>query len=65
MQLIRRRIARLFENLIAAGVGALVVCLARGMTPSEIVAAVQANAHKIPDALPKMVQMIFAPGFLG
>jgi hypothetical protein len=65
MHTLRRRTARLFENMIAAGVGAIIVCLINGMSPQEIVALAVDNAHRIPDALPGLVAQVFGPGFLG
>lgn len=65
MGIIRRRIGRLFENLIAFGVGAVVVCLARGMTVGEIWQMAQSNAHRLPDLIGPMVSQILAPGVVG
>ncbi|RFB04881.1 hypothetical protein [Parvularcula marina] len=65
MNMIRRRIARLFENMIAFCIGAVIICLANGMSPAEIVDLALTNAHKLPAAVPDMVSQIFAAGFLG
>lgn len=65
MNTIRRRLNRLFENLVAFAVGAVIICLANGMSPAEIVDLALANAHKVPEMVPELVGDVFAAGFLG
>ena len=65
MNIIKRRFARLFENMIAFGIGAVIICLAQGMSPAEIVDLALSNAHKLPEMVPELVGQVFAAGFLG
>lgn len=60
MYSLRRRVARVSENLFAALVGAFVVALAQGMTPMEIVDYAVLNAHKLPELVQSLVIQAFA-----
>lgn len=64
MSVLRRRFARMIENIIAFAVGAVIVCLINGMSPVEIAELAWANAHVIPEKLPEFVAEAFATGFL-
>ena len=65
MNIIRRRFARTFENLIAFAIGAVIVCLANGMSPAEIAELAWDKAHMVPEVLPEFIAQTVTAAFLG
>lgn len=63
MNTIRRRFARLTENMVAFAIGAVIVCLANGMSPAEMVDLALANMDQAPEKLPEILTSIFRTAF--
>ena len=62
--MIRHRISRIFENLFAMAIGAVIVALVNGMPPAEILDLALTNADKLPGLVSNMVTETFGTDIL-